>query len=405
MGKQPLGAATLSTLPEDVHLQLLDLLPPAQIAVFAELSLATSEIAAAPSVWASVARRHLAVVPPIPHPSASAVLDLARSLVYRWWVATGLFVPGVPVHRRKGFISASARGGVEIPLTPDGAEACYVFGGRHAHLSTPASAPAVDLQFALDPAGPFPVDGLVLRLHHAAEPVPSCDSPEEDPVDIADLPKHTHARVRVALNNVPLTELVISATGRFETVMVPVPARMLLSKPTSNVLTVGFDRASRAGYWLRDVTLTPVVLPPPPLAMDTPEIPVGPDEHSPAIMTSTTTSPMMPTITTAVTEPSTEDPPTVDRQMEEDPRHESPSPRRRAQGSRSRDSARSAARERAVLASSAAGGEHVQQSRSPRAKHQKGVKPSKHMFHHHQHHRNSRRAVGPAPKSPRSPRR
>lgn len=288
----------LHELPYDVTLQILDLLEPGEIARYAVLNRATARVGRDATVWASAARRHLGIAPADGGPrTARMVRDLARALTCRWWVSSGLFVAGVPVHRRSGFVHVRSRGGVEVELPTDGveevkgtaAEAAYVFGGRHADRAVPIAVPAVSLDFALDPAGPFPVGGLRLRVLHAAEPTPASSPPsspasvfslsspppsppapaalDEGADDACGAPAPGEARVTVRVNDQHVHTIVCRPDGRFTALEVGVPATALVTKPALNTVALEYDRArSTAGFWLRDVALCPTIVPLPKLS-------------------------------------------------------------------------------------------------------------------------------------------
>lgn len=273
-------------LPDDVMLQILDLLPPGDIATFATVNQSTCRVARDPAIWASAARRHLAVAPTHGGPrTAAAVRDLARSLLCHWCVTTGLFVAGVPVHRRSGFVHVSSRGGVEVTLgsSPDSAaEACYVFGGRHSHRAVPTSVPSLALNFALNPAGPFPVSGLQVRIVLAAEPPlpPAPSSPLQQqglsPPPVSSLaPPAPETRLLIRMNDTVVSNVVCKPTTSFSVINLFVRPETLNTKPALNCLSVEYDRDSTTGLWLRDIALGPTIIPLPQLADDALEFPLA----------------------------------------------------------------------------------------------------------------------------------
>lgn len=282
---------TLTSLPHDVLLHLLDQLTPSQIAAYSELSRSTALSASDPYIWASVARRHLGIAPPHTNSlSAAAVSRLATALSCRWWLATGTFVQDVAVHFRKGFTEVRARGGIEVPVAKDHSETCYVFGGRHKDSSVPVAVPSVSMDFSLDPAGPFPMDGMRIRLVHASEPVwedpmitevPAEASTESLP-PMAELslglglfegsdsdvpsPPADRARIRVRLNNSTVIESTAPDPDVFSVMDVCIGPELLQTRPRMNTLIVEYDRSSTAAYWLKEVSLTPAILPVAPIS-------------------------------------------------------------------------------------------------------------------------------------------
>lgn len=286
MGKQPRGpVATLTHLPHDVLLHILDLMTPAQIAAYSQLCRLTAASATDPSIWASVARRHLGIAPPHSNTlSAKEVSRLATSLVSRWWLLIGAFVPGVAVHFRKGFAEIRARGGIELPISNDAQESAYVIGGSHKDAAVPVAVPGVSMDFFLDAAGPFPMDGMRIRIVHASEPV----DPQELPPTAADSapsmaslnlgPAHVmseratshittpltdEARVRIKVNNTTVVESCTPEALEFSVLDISVGPELLQTKPRMNTIVIEYDRSSAAAYWLKEVTVVPHILPMP----------------------------------------------------------------------------------------------------------------------------------------------
>ena len=276
MGTTPRGtSAALPHLPHDVLLHILDRMTPAQTTLFSQLCTTTAAAAADPAIWASLARRHLGIAPAQHALSAATLSSLAASLVSRWWLATGAFVPGVPVHFRKGFTEVHARGGVERDVADGSSVAAYVFGGRHRDAAVPVAVPAVTMHFFLDAAGPFPMEGMLLRLVHVSEPAPhdppafpSAFPPPAPPAPDARACAPDVARVRIVVNGSTLLACAVPAGDRLHVLDVHVPPELLLTKPRLNTVAVEYDRASRAAYWLKSVDVVPCILPLPPIADD-----------------------------------------------------------------------------------------------------------------------------------------
>lgn len=293
MGKQPRGGlATLTHLPQDVVLHILDLMTPAQIVAYSQLCRLTAASATDPSIWASVARRHLGIAPPHSNTlSAKEVSRLATSLVCRWWLVSGAFVPGVAVHFRKGFAEIRPRGGVEVPISNDAQESAYVIGGSHKDAAVPVAVPGVSMDFFLDAAGPFPMEGMRIRIVHASEPAGPEDKPTatahtaappmaplnlgsahvawESPSPAATTPVSVsvsdEARVRIKVNNTTVVESCAPDALEFSVLDISVAPELLQTKPRMNTLVIEYDRSSTAAYWLKEVTVVPHILPMPPV--------------------------------------------------------------------------------------------------------------------------------------------
>lgn len=284
----------LADIPDDVAHQILDHLSPAEITNYALLNRATLKTVTDPFVWASAARRHLAIVSP-DLTTSSSLHDMAKSLACHWSVFTGLIAEGCPVHIRSGFAWVVARGGIEVPLHRDKPESAYVFGGRFSDRAVPSSLPSLSLQVALDPNGPFPVNGLRCRVVHAAEPCEanviaaharaiggdkninsdvlfeSMHSPVkvqhvDDQAQFHDDHKNqgseklAEAQVTVKLNGHIITHMSCYPTTEFQTWEFIIPPDRMLTKPALNYLSIEYGRGSTAGYWLRDVAVSPTFL-------------------------------------------------------------------------------------------------------------------------------------------------
>lgn len=277
MSLSRLGAAspeaTLPVLPQDVLFQILDRMPPAQIATYAQLNKAAFEAASHPSVWASAARRHLAVAPEHPVTSA-ALLELAQTLVCRWWLLMGTVVAGVPAHFRRGFSDVCTRGGLELPIVSNESDTCYVFGPQYRHRIVPALTPGVTLHFFFDAAGPFPVQGMRLRIIHAVRQPRFDDERTDDlPRGMAHLslsaPRYEsvytepgEARVAIRVNSDTLFESFTPQGENFSVLDIDVSPDCLVTKPRMNTICIEYDRTSTAAYWLRDVSIVPSIIPP-----------------------------------------------------------------------------------------------------------------------------------------------
>lgn len=285
----------LADIPDDVAHQILDHLSPADIANYALLNRATLKTVTDPFVWASAARRHLAIVSPN-LTTSSSLHDMAKSLACHWSVFTGLIAEGCPVHIRSGFAWVVARGGIEVPLHRDKPESAYVFGGRFSDRAVPSSLPSLDLHVALDPKGPFPVNGLRCRVVHAAEPcetdvigahahtIRGCKNTNSD-VQFESMhssvkvsqhgdnqgqfhdrhinqgsEKLAEAQVTVKLNGHIITHMSCRPTTEFQAWEFNIPSDRMVTKPALNYLSIEYGRGSTAGYWLRDVAVSPTFL-------------------------------------------------------------------------------------------------------------------------------------------------
>lgn len=393
---------TLTSLPHDVLLHLLDQLSPAQIAAYSQLSRATAASASDPYIWASVARRHLGIAPShISSLSAPAVSRLATALSCRWWLATGTFVQGVPVHFRKGFTEVRARGGIEVPVAPERSDTCYVFGGRHKDAVVPVAVPSVSFDFSLDPAGPFPMDGMRIRLVHASEPV------VEDPADLSSevssesltdsllssapemaglslgpgfyegsehdavSPQSDRARIRVKLNNTTVIESTAPDPDVFSVLDVCIGPELLQTKPRMNTLIVEYDRTSTAAYWLKEVSLKPAILPVAPVS---PESLVFGVQAAPQEAVVTAEPEEVPERVSSPREQFAR--PSYD----EIPRTPPPPPRMPRRTARYQPTT--------YYMVDARGGANTHRG----GKHQKQGKKPKHVYHHNGHHRSPRRS-------------
>ena len=260
-------SATLIHLPTEVQHSIFASLAPTQITSLAALTRSTTKVIADPHFWRVVSLHNLGTVPD--EPSAKSVRKLADSLVCRWWLLTGLFVAGVPVHRRSGFCQVAVRGGVELPIVHPEKESCYVFGGQHEAAAIPVMNPSVSLCFYLDPAGPFPVNGMRLALVHTVE-VPERDSdPNLSDLDLGPAAIENFmqplvdpfASVTVRVNNKRLLHSFRPESGNFQVTHIQVPPDLLVTKPRMNHISVEYDRDSTAAYWLKDVSIMPSILP------------------------------------------------------------------------------------------------------------------------------------------------
>lgn len=177
----------------------------------------------------------------------------------------GAFVPGVAVHFRKGFAEVRACGGTVVPLS-DGGESAYVFGGRHAQLAIPVHMPSLSMDFFLDPAGPFPVAGLGVRIVHVAES--GEEHSEGDSRGYVGLPASVQpppdvARARIKLNDTVLEDVCLHVGDSLETTQLVIKPCLLRTKPSVNTLTIEYDRQSSAAYWVKEVLVLPTVMPMP----------------------------------------------------------------------------------------------------------------------------------------------
>ncbi|PXF43823.1 hypothetical protein BWQ96_06444 [Gracilariopsis chorda] len=305
-------------LPRDVALNILRRLSPIELAAFSQLCREASRIADDEQVWRAAAARHLADLSVRPT-SCASFYALAQKLVCRWWLLTGAFVAGMPVHRRRGFIDVHARGGQERLIHPNSATTCYVMGDPDpTALIWPT--PAVHLSFFLDAKGPFPVDGMRARLIHAIEnpkpiahpsaqsdpastptsttsnPIsvpplsipplshitptasaPSPVSPHSDmaispppylslngvpaPVSIAQ--QRAPVRVTIKINNNVILKDFRPEAPHFSVLDVSIPTHLLYSKPRANVLSIELNKYPNECYWLREVSIMPSILPAP----------------------------------------------------------------------------------------------------------------------------------------------
>lgn len=291
MGVSLADCVTVTELPEDVVIHILTFLAPRDICAFASVSPDTRRIFHDASIWTQVARRHLRISSNTSSstrsrlsPLTSNVDDLKQlvdQLIFHWHVSIGVLMSGIALHRRTGFSQVTPRGGVELKLSDSSSDSAYVFGGSFAHLAVPNASPALILSFPIHEDGPFPVDGMRLRLMHAAEPVikQASDSTETLPIGDSDLDKtpvavsenssvavDPHAKICLTLNGHLIDNQVLYSSFDFETSHFHVPSHLLVTAPASNLLAVEYDRSSTAGYWLRDVALVPTIatLPPPP---------------------------------------------------------------------------------------------------------------------------------------------
>lgn len=248
---------TLLSLPQDIHLSILHRLSPTQLALFSQLSQAAYSLASTPSLWSSLALRHFAHTPR--HLTPACVSTLARSLIHRWWLVSGAFVPDVPVHFRKGFAEIRARGGVDRIVGKRGRSA-YVIGGKYQQEAVPAMFPGIGMDFYLNVQGPFPMDGMNLRILYAVEPVDDTTPPLEG------LPKGMKlgegwACIKIRLNGQVLDEFRLQPTDTFEILELHLNPDLLRTKPRVNNLDLEVDRNSSAPCWLQEVTIVPAVLP------------------------------------------------------------------------------------------------------------------------------------------------
>eukprot|EP00177_Eucheuma_denticulatum_P008089 GFKZ01014744.1.p1 GENE.GFKZ01014744.1~~GFKZ01014744.1.p1 ORF type:complete len:412 (-),score=61.71 GFKZ01014744.1:360-1595(-) len=251
---------TLTSLPHDIHLHILHFMHPTQLALYSQLCTLTHVPTQDPSLWANIARRHLGISPPAPATPAS-VSALAESLVSRWWLMTGVIVPGVPVHFRKGFAQIYSRGGEEVLLDERG-DSAYVWGGKQKEGAIPATMPGMELDFYLDVAGPFPMEGIKVKVLHAAREEEAGGEMHND--DLPLTPKSpVVAKVRIRVNEEDDKEVCLEPSDSFETFEFVVDADALRTKPRMNRLFIEYDRHSTASYWMREVMIVPCVLPMP----------------------------------------------------------------------------------------------------------------------------------------------
>lgn len=294
MGVSLADCVTVTDLPEDVVHHILGFLAPRDICTFASLSPNTQRILQDASIWSQVAHRQLRIQPATISStgstsalSVSNVEDLKHlvdQLMFHWHVSIGVLIAGVALHRRTGFSQVTPRGGVELKLSDSSSDSAYVFAGSFAHLAVPNASPALVLSFSMHEDGPFPTDGMRLRLMHAAEPATKQapesvestsvhnaipDNPNKVTFHASTHPNDTfglHAKISITLNGHPIHHQLLSPSFDFELTQLHIPAHLLVTAPAINVLAVEYDRSSTAGYWLRDVTLAPTIatLPPPP---------------------------------------------------------------------------------------------------------------------------------------------
>lgn len=174
---------------------------------------------------------------------------------------TGVIVPGVPVHFRKGFAQIHSRAGHEI-LLDDAGNSAYVWGAKRKDDPIPLFMPGMELDFYLDVAGPFPMDGVRVRVLHAACEEEVVEGMHDDRA--ASMPKSPAvARVSIRLNEEDDREVHLEPSASFEAFEFVVGADALRTKPRMNRLFIEYDRHSTASYWLREVMIVPCVLPMP----------------------------------------------------------------------------------------------------------------------------------------------
>lgn len=153
-----------------------------------------------------------------------------------------------------------------MPLLDDGGESAYVFGGRHAQRAIPVHMPSLSMDFFLDPAGPFPMGGLGVRIVHIAERGGEDD--EGDSRSYVGLPASVQppldvARARIRLNGIVLEDVCLDVGNCFETTQLVIKPHLLRTKPSVNTLAIEYDRQSSAAYWVKEVLVSPTIMPMP----------------------------------------------------------------------------------------------------------------------------------------------
>lgn len=287
----------MTDLPDDVVYQILTYLAPRDVCAFASVSSKTQHILQDASIWSEAAYRHLRIsanpaitTKSVFAPSVNSVNDLKlfiEQLVFHWHVSMGTLVAGVALHRRTGFSRVTPRGGIELKLTDSTSDSAYVFGGSFAHLAVPDASPALGLSFSIRENGPFPVEGMHLRIIHAAEPVIRQPLKSSEPMSVnshvtlkSDAPasqhltvsSDPHVKICISLNGHLIGYQIVSPCLQFENCYFHISARLLVTEPAVNMLAIDYDRSSTAGYWLRDIALVPAIsaLPPPPKNLSLP---------------------------------------------------------------------------------------------------------------------------------------
>lgn len=280
MSTSSAATVTVMDLPQQVLHHILGYLTPRDISSFAAASTDALNASQDSYVWSRVARRHFKMThqsiqsAPRSQVEQADVCALIKKLSFHWEVAIGLLIADVPTHRRSGFLATSPRGGVEIQLSDRFSDAAYVFSGRFAHLAIPDAIPSLSLSFVLSEGGPFPVDGMQLRLIHAAEPSltqrqpqsastpsevkPPGEFPSGSPT-FSEACSQPQARIQVTLNGHLLYRETLNPSSVFTPSHLRVPSHLLVTAPSLNVLVVEYDRSSSAGYWLRDISLVPTI--------------------------------------------------------------------------------------------------------------------------------------------------
>lgn len=330
----------LLSLPLDVIFAILENLSPLELASFSQVSSTARHLISHPRIWHAAAARHLADFSVKPS-SLAEFYSLARKLVCRWWLLTGAFVAGIPVHRRTGFADVRARGGWERSIHPNGAATCYVMGDPDI-ANLVISKPAVHLSFFLNSDGPYPVDGMRITLVHAIEnPILTSDvashlaphpsSPASEPPSASTshvapfsrmappllaLPGPQIASVHPPNLPVPYSQPIaqyfsytaVSPTSasrqqgpvhltikvnnntilsnyrpqgpHFSVLHLSVPQDVLLPKPRVNTLSIELNKYPNEAYWLKEVSISPFILPPP--IFDSSSL-IFPRNHSPPL--------------------------------------------------------------------------------------------------------------------------
>ena len=254
------------------------------------------------AIWSRVCERTLGASKPVP--DATAALALARSLTCNWHAASGALVRGVPVHFRRGFIAVRERGSTTLTRIRSSSDAsALVMGGPDDGHGAHSPPPALECDFALSPTGPFPVDGMTVRVTGAPVPAqPSARSPPPSPLArsptarsppiwtplarahfpprlpsasalraegqrqrdalAAEAVDDVCATFRVLLNGTAVATRSVDELCAFKSFEIALPARLLRRKPQMNTLCVEYvSGSSTAALWLREVHMVAAVLP------------------------------------------------------------------------------------------------------------------------------------------------
>lgn len=301
-----MSTLSLHDLPTEVLESILVVQPPATVCAVACASRALRD-AVSPVVWRSNTVRTLRV----PADSAAETRSRANSLVCAWWAASGALVRGVPVHFRRGFVGVRQRGAASLVRIRSASEdAALVLGAPDDAHGSHSPKPSLEMDFALNEAGPFPVDGMMVRVVGAPVPhsppsppssplarspssrpilpwAPLARSPPGSPtfgVGGPRLPRASQLRaegarqrdvississddeasatVRVVINGTEIGTHTVSEQCAFKHVDLFIPSSLLRCKPKMNTILVEYIEAeSTASYWLKEVRVVPKILP------------------------------------------------------------------------------------------------------------------------------------------------